>query len=119
MEFVFPDFNEKDRACLEKSNAWKKHPRLVEEISRVLAHADPEGLSLWSGYHPSPLTEYMPEVEAIVERLRHVADQQGLARVIEDVFQQWFGDDTSVQDGSELARKIWPVVEESVLNQGH
>ena len=101
-------FTEDDLWKLERSEAWREKPALVEGLCRILHDVDPAGI--WSGMNPAAMTEYLREVEIIVDRLQQVSDEQGLATALEGTFQERFEGQLVFDGWDDLACNIWRLV---------
>jgi hypothetical protein len=95
-------------ADTRKRTLSRTYADLVEQVSRVIADADPAGL-LAAG---APADEYEPEVAALIPRLQHAPNLESLERAVGDMFDAAFGVSSATQGrpSRALAEQLWSIV---------
>lgn len=103
-----PVFTADDVDRLARSAAWQAQPELVEALCRTLYELDPMGLR--SGENPHAMTEYLAEVDMLVERIPSVRSENDLSVVISTIFDEMFDGAQPTLGWEGVAAATWPTV---------
>jgi hypothetical protein len=97
-----------DIGRLERSTAWQQRPAMVEALCRLLYEFDP--VNIWSGVNPHAMTEYLFEVEMLVDRLPKIRTESEFTSVLATIFDETYAGAPVRCSWADVATAAWPIL---------
>jgi hypothetical protein len=101
--------SESNQGELARRQAWHTNRELYEAVLKILFSHDPIGIC----FHDAGATEYCPEVDTILPRLKVVRSESDVRTIIGEEFTRWFGKaaNHATLKFDPIASEIWALLQ--------
>jgi len=101
--------SEQNQAILAHYQSWQTNRALFEAVLTILFSHDPIGIC----FHYAGATEYSPEVDTILPRLKVVRSESDVRTIIGEEFTRWFGKaaNHAINKFDPIASEIWALLQ--------
>ncbi len=100
---------DQDKERLKRCPFWLEQPERFEAVLRILYGYDPVGVCFPD--NPRRSTEYAPEVNTILPRLKEAAAVADMRRVVYEEFVRWFDASAkNIERYDWIAADIWELL---------
>ena len=94
---------------LRERLARQRFPEIYDSVLEILFRHDPVGICFRG--NPRRETEYGPEVNTILPRLREASSESALHNIVYEEFQYWFDESAGPKERyTRIATDLWELV---------